>query len=210
MKVLVGLGNPGEQYETTRHNLGFLVVDRLLKDVASVDESNWRSEAKLQSLVADLPIKGVEEKVLLVKPQTFMNNSGIAVKIITSLYKIPTEDVWVVYDDLDLLLGTLKIRFGGAAAGHHGVENIIDQLGTDSFWRFRLGIGQSQHKDTSEDGQTKPVGRMKVRNVEEFVLGDFVGKDWTEAKKTIKHTSEALQCALQKGLEVAQNRFNTK
>lgn len=139
-----------------------------------------------------------------------MNNSGMAVQLISSFYKVPPEDIWVVYDELDLPLGTLKIRFGGAAAGHRGVESVIDMLGTDAFWRFRLGIGVSQHKDRDGDGKGDRVGNRKVTNVEAYVLGEFIGKDYTEAKKMIKHASDALQCALEKGLETAQNRFNTK
>src|SRR5690606_24145099 len=106
--------------------------------------------------------------------------------------------------------GSTKIRFGGAAAGHRGVENIIEQLGTDKFWRFRLGIGQSRTKDVDGDGKADRIGGTKLRNVEEYVLGELGGKDYTEAKKMIKHASEAIQCALEKGLESAQNRFNTK
>jgi peptidyl-tRNA hydrolase, PTH1 family len=212
MKIIVGLGNPGEKYEGTRHNLGFLVLDRLLKDCASVKESNWKKEAKFKSEVVELPIEGIDEKILLVRPQTYMNNSGMAVQLVTSFYKLPPEDLWIVHDDLDLPLSTLKIRFGGAAAGHHGVENIIEQIGTDKFWRFRLGIGHILHsaRETDADGKSHALGRVKVRNVEEYVIGDFTGKDRTEAKKMIKHASDALQTALEKGLEVAQNRFNTK
>jgi PTH1 family peptidyl-tRNA hydrolase len=199
MKIIVGLGNPGEKYESTRHNLGFLVLDRLLKDCAPVNVSNWKKETKFKSEVVELPIHGVDEKILLVRPQTYMNNSGMAVQLLSTFYKLSPEDFWIVHDELDLPLGTLKIRFGGAAAGHHGVENIIEQLGSDKFWRFRLGIGHVLHnaRETDDDGKS-------------HALGDFIGKDRTEAKKMIKHASDALQIAIEKGLEVAQNRFNTK
>lgn len=210
MKVIVGLGNPGEKYEATRHNLGFMTVERLLKDCTTVDKSVWRSESKFKSEIAELPLEGVEEKVLLVRPQTYMNNSGMAVSLIASFYKIPPEDFWIVHDELDLPLGSIKIRFGGAAAGHRGVENIIEQIGTDKFWRFRMGIGQMKPKDIDGDGNAERIGGTKLRNVEEYVLGDFSGKDYTEAKKMIKHTSSALQVAFEKGMETAQNRFNTK
>jgi PTH1 family peptidyl-tRNA hydrolase len=212
MKIIVGLGNPGEKYESTRHNLGFLVLDRLLKDCAPVNVSNWKKETKFKSEVVELPIHGVDEKILLVRPQTYMNNSGMAVQLLSTFYKLSPEDFWIVHDELDLPLGTLKIRFGGAAAGHHGVENIIEQLGSDKFWRFRLGIGHVLHnaRETDDDGKSHALGRVKVRNVEDYVIGDFIGKDRTEAKKMIKHASDALQIAIEKGLEVAQNRFNTK
>lgn len=210
MKIIVGLGNPGEKYETTRHNLGFLTLDRLLKDCAPVEKSEWKNEPKLKSQVAEITCSGIDEKILLIKPQTYMNNSGMAVQLVSSFYKVSPEDVWVVYDELDLPLGTLKIRFGGAAAGHHGVENIIEQLGTDAFWRFRLGIGHTSHKDLDGDGKGDRVGNRKIRNVEDYVIGEFSEHDYTEAKKMIKHASEALQCALEKSMETAQNRFNTK
>lgn len=213
MKIIVGLGNPGEKYEATRHNLGFFVLDRFLKDAASVEKSVWTREAKFKSDIVQLRFKnqsGEEEPVFLMKPITYMNNSGMAVELVTSFYKVKPEDVWVIHDELDLPLGSMKIRFGGAAAGHHGVESIMQVLGTDKFWRFRLGIGHLLHRDKNDDGKEHALGRMKVRNVEEYVLGDFVGKDYTEAKKMVKHASEGLEVALKKGLETAQNRFNTK
>lgn len=213
MKLIVGLGNPGEKYEGTRHNLGFLVLDRLLKDTESVEKSVWQTEKKFKSDIVQLRFKdktGQEEQILLVKPNTYMNNSGMAVSLVTSFYKLSPDDIWIVHDELDLPLGSIKIRFGGAAAGHRGVENIMQVLGTDKFWRFRLGIGQSQHRDKNEDGKEHALGRIKVRNAEEYVLGAFIGKEYTEAKKMVKHASDAIEVALKKGLETAQNRFNTK
>lgn len=213
MKIIVGLGNPGEKYDITRHNLGFMVLDRFLKDTASVEKSVWTRETKFKSDIFQLRLKtytGEEEPVILLKPITYMNNSGMAVELVTSYYKVKPEDVWVVHDELDLPLGSMKIRFGGAAAGHHGVESIMTVLGTDKFWRFRLGIGHLQHRDKNEDGKERAISRMKVRNAEEYVLGQLEGKDYTEAKKMVKHTSDALEVALKKGLETAQNRFNTK
>jgi peptidyl-tRNA hydrolase, PTH1 family len=213
MKLIIGLGNPGEKYETTRHNLGYLVLDHFLKDAEPVEKTVWQDAPKFKSDIFELPWQpkiGDEEKVLLVKPKTYMNNSGQAVQTLSNYYKIPPEDIWIIHDELDLPLGTLKIRLGGAAAGHRGVENIIEALGTDKFWRFRLGIGHMQHRSTDEDGKEHALGRMRMRNVDDYVLGEFVGKDWTEAKKLIKHASDALESALEKGLETAQNRFNTK
>jgi peptidyl-tRNA hydrolase, PTH1 family len=210
MKIIVGLGNPGEKYEATRHNLGFSVLDHFLKDYAPVEKQN---EAKFKSdiatLIWDSKTNG-EEKVLLVKPKTYMNNSGMAVELVASFYKVSPEDLWIVHDELDLPLGTLKIRFGGAAAGHHGVEDIMEKLGTDKFWRFRMGIGHMRRTSHDEEGRERPVGRMKMEGVDDYVLGPFEGKSQTEAKKMVKHSSEALETALEKGLKVAQNRFNTK
>ena len=205
MKLIVGLGNPGEKYLATRHNLGFMVVDQFLKDFMPVQTTSWQDDKKLKSDVAKLewkPKTGKLESTILVKPKTFMNNSGMAVGLISVFYKINPADIWIVYDELDLPLGHMKIRLGGAAAGHCGVESIIEQLGTDAFWRFRMGIGMAQNHDT--------VAKHKVINAEDYVLGGFIGKDRSEIKKLIKHGSDALQTALEKGLPSAMNRFNTK
>ncbi len=202
MKVIVGLGNPGDKYISTRHNFGFMVVDQLLKDCQSVDKTVWSTNDKLKSEIAVLPeISG--EKVILVKPRTFMNNSGMSVSLIASFYKVSPEDIWIVYDELDLPLGAMKIRFGGAAAGHHGVESIMEQLGTDKFWRFRLGIGEAHDK-------THAIGRQALRHAETYVLGTFTESEQGKVRELIKHGSNALQFSLKKGIELAGNRFNTK
>ncbi len=216
MKLIVGLGNPGEKYESTRHNLGFMVVEKLLKDIQSVKNTVWDDNKKLKSDISRFdwqPKAGQLEQLVLAKPKTFMNNSGMATSLIAQYYKIAPENIWIVYDEMDLPLGTLKIRFGGAAAGHHGVESIIESLGTDKFWRFRMGIGVNRNVTvTKADGeeQHQPVSRHKVQNGANFVLGTFSTKEASEMKKMIKHTSQSLQTALEKGLESAQNQFNTK
>lgn len=197
MKLIVGLGNPGEKYENTRHNFGFWVVDQLLKDSASVKETVWSNNDKLKSEIAKI------DHTILAKPSTFMNNSGMAVSLLANFYKIEAENIWVVYDELDLPVGAMKIRFGGAAAGHHGVESIIEKLGTDKFWRFRLGIGTSHDKDHA-------LGRQKLRNAEGYVLGSFQSGDLGKVKDLIKRGSQALQEALENGVEAAMNRYNTK
>lgn len=197
MKLIVGLGNPGEKYENTRHNFGFWAVDQLLKDISSANDTVWSKDDKVKSDIAKI------DGAILAKPTTYMNNSGLAVSSLVSYYKIEPEDVWVVYDELDLPVGSMKIRFGGAAAGHHGVESIIEKLGTDKFWRFRLGIGTSHDKDHA-------IGRQKIHNAENYVLGAFGSGDQGKVKDLIKHASQALQLALDKGLEDAKNRYNSK
>jgi PTH1 family peptidyl-tRNA hydrolase len=132
-----------------------------------------------------------------------MNNSGMAVRLLMDFYKIEPQDLWVVYDELDLPLGSIKIRFGGAAAGHHGVESIMEAVGTDKFWRFRLGIGTSHDK-------THAVGRQEVHDAKDYVLDHFHSSEAGKARELIKHASNAIQCALEKGIESAMNRFNTK
>ncbi|CAN5125394.1 aminoacyl-tRNA hydrolase [soil metagenome] len=211
MKLIVGLGNPGEKYESTRHNLGFRVVERFFKDTQPLKATGWDESRKLKSNFAKIAVQG--EEIILAKPKTFMNESGMAVSLIAQFYKIKPEDIWVIYDELDLPLGSLRIRFGGAAGGHHGVESIMESVGTDKFWRFRLGIGVNPHVTLNKvDGEKEheSVGRHKVHNGAEFVLGTFTTKEVSEIKKVVKHTSEALQVAIEKGLDKAQNQFNTK
>lgn len=205
MKLIVGLGNPGKKYEQTRHNLGFLVVEHVLKDLGT-NKDDWTSNSKFKSDIAPYSIQkttGKEEKFLLAKPQTFMNNSGMAVKLLVEYYKVAPEDLWIVYDELDLPVGSMKIRFGGAAAGHHGVESIMEALGTDGFWRFRLGIGTSHDKEHA-------IGRQQLRDAKEYVLDQFHSNEVGKARELIKHGSRAIQMALGKGIEAAMNRFNTK
>ena len=197
--MIVGLGNPGEKYEHTRHNLGFLVIDHLLKDLGTSDVA-WNHVLKLKSDIAIFTVG--KEKVLLVKPQTFMNNSGMAVQLIKDFYKIEPEDIWIVYDELDLPLGSIKIRLGGAAAGHHGVESIMEVIGTDKFWRFRLGIGVTHNKSE--------VGRHDFKDAKEYVLDQFHSGEIGKVRELVKHATDALQCASEKGMETAMNRFNTK
>lgn len=205
MKLIVGLGNPGEHYENTRHNLGFIVVEHFLHDFRDVANTAWEDRKEFKSDIAQLSWKpkiGAEEKVILAKPKTYMNNSGMSVSLLFNYFKLNSEDVWVVNDELDLPLGSMKIRFGGAAAGHHGVESIIESLGTDKFWRFRLGIGTSKHHDE--------IAKHNVHNAEDYVLHNFTGHERSSLKKLVKRGSEALETALEKGMEAAQNRFNTK
>jgi PTH1 family peptidyl-tRNA hydrolase len=188
MILIVGLGNPGEKYARTRHNLGFVVVDTLLQELMPVEKTVWKEDKKSNGLIVKI------DDLILIKPQTMMNASGFAVSKLANFYKIKPEDIWIVHDDVDILLGRIKIRQGGAAAGHHGVESIIEHLGTDDFVRFRLGIGHP--------------GRGAEGNVEAYVLREFDINEAGEVKLTIKKAVEAIQTALEKGLEKAMNRFN--
>ncbi|MBI2018121.1 aminoacyl-tRNA hydrolase [Candidatus Daviesbacteria bacterium] len=203
MKLIVGLGNPGEKYTKVRHNLGFMVVEELGKRVKGQGES-WKYEEKFKSEILDFTLNA--SRLTLVKPQTYMNNSGIAVKLLTTYYKLPasrgesTTDLIVIHDDLDLPLGKIKVRLGGAAAGHHGVESIINSLGTDKFIRVRLGIGNlrtqsSEHKHAHVD-------------TNKFVLEPFRHSEKSKVKHMIKQAVKALDILLEQGLEKAQNQFN--
>jgi peptidyl-tRNA hydrolase, PTH1 family len=205
MKLIVGLGNPGEKYESTRPNLGFIVVDHLLKDSHSVNKGKWDNNTKLKSQTFVMewqPKTGEAQRVIFAKPQTYMNNSGIAVKLLSDFYKVDPSDIWIVHDELDLPLGFMKIRLGGSGAGHHGIENIIDFLKTDKFWRFRLGIGQSKHHDE--------LAKHNFKNATDYVLENFVGKEKSTIKHLIKRTTQALTTALEKDIHSAMNQFNTK
>lgn len=187
MKLIVGLGNPGIEYESTRHNIGFMVIDKLEKELARGVPPAWAKDDK----------KNVQTvrfgEILLVKPQTFMNKSGFAVKALVNFYKLAPADVWVIHDDIDLPLGKIKIREKGSSAGHNGVESIIRELGTNEFVRFRLGIGRAGE------------GRGSVIS---FVLSRFRQNEAGTFKHLIKHGAEAVQMAIDKGIDQAMNRFN--
>lgn len=199
MKLIVGLGNPGEKYEHTRHNLGFMVLDKLLKDYSRVEESNWKKEAKFKSEIAEITRESSSDKILLIRPLTFMNLSGESVSLVASFYKILPQDIWVIHDDIDLGLGALRIKNGGASAGHRGIESIIQALGTDKFWRFRLGVG---HPSRSQN--------QKQTQVDEYVLKKFARGESGELRRIIKKTVNSIEVGLEEGLEVAMNKFNTK
>lgn len=197
MILIVGLGNPGQKYENTRHNLGFMVLDKLAKEMLPLEKTKWQMDQKANALILK-----VSPEIVLIKPQTFMNASGFSVKsLIAQLLITNYSSLWLVHDDVDLPLGKLKIRFGGASAGHHGVESIMEKLGTDKFLRFRLGIG-------------KPIRGAEVRgcrgakDVEDYVLEEFKENELGELKAMVKKTVEAVKVALKDGPEKAMNRFN--
>lgn len=196
MKLIVGLGNPGEKYVDTRHNVGFMVVDKLAHELGGSD-IRWENSEKHKANIAKTG------EVILVKPETFMNASGVAVRSIASFYKISSEDVWVVHDDLDLPLGKIRIRVGGASAGHHGIDSIIRELGSDKFVRIRLGIGRGK------SGSGIVADRMMPRSsVVNFVLSRFGRSEAGEFKHLVKRGVEAVRIAIFKGVDRAMNRFN--
>lgn len=195
MKLIVGLGNPGEKYIGVRHNLGFMVVDELAK---SFDNGQWTFDKNLKSEILNSQISNV--KCVLVKPQTYMNNSGLAVKLLTTRYLLPATDLIVIHDELDLPLGKIKVRMGGAAAGHHGVESVTAELGTDKFIRVRLGIGNLRTQSGEHKGQHI--------SAEKFVLEPFIHSEKSKVKHMLKAAVKALEILLEKGLEKAQNQFN--
>ncbi len=189
MKLIVGLGNPGDKYKNTRHNIGFVIVDELAEKLTQ-GPVNWEKSSRFSSLI----LFSGEKNIILLKPQSFMNASGAVVAKITQYYKVSAENIWIVHDDVDLPLGKIKIRLGGAAAGHHGVESIMASLGTDKFLRFRLGIGHP--------------GRGADAHVEDYVLKDFDTNEKSEVKHLTKQALQALEVSLKDGPEKAMNQFN--
>lgn len=205
MKLIVGLGNPGEKYNHTRHNVGFMVVDYLLKDASRVSKAEWSRQKKFNSEIVTFDWQGKHgplHSVILAKPTTFMNESGNAVASLASFYKILSEDIWIVHDELDVSLGNMKIRLGGTGAGHRGVESVIASLGTSAFWRFRLGIGADRHHEDAS--------KHKISDVETFVISPFERSEAGKARELVKKGAKALETALEEGMSVAMNKFNTK
>jgi len=178
MKLVAGLGNPGEKYIGVRHNLGFEVVDELAKKIGNSEKGtpySWKYEEKFKSEVINYTLKA--NRYTLVKPQTYMNNSGVAVKLLSDYYKIDPSDIIIIHDDLDILLGKIKVRSNGAAGGHHGVESIIESLGTDQFTRVRLGIGNDKRVHSE---------------AEKFVLDPFLPGERSKVKSATKQAISIL------------------
>ena len=184
--LLVGLGNPGDQYENTRHNVGFMVADELAERARIPVQ-----KLKYKALTNTATVGG--QKVLIMKPVTYMNLSGEAVRQAADFYKIPPERVLVVSDDTALAVGRLRIRKGGSAGGHNGLKNIILHLGTDQFPRLRLGVGEKPHPDY---------------DMADWVLGKFQGEDKKAMDAAVKRAADAVECILSQGLDRGMNKFN--
>jgi PTH1 family peptidyl-tRNA hydrolase len=196
MKLIVGLGNPGAEYEVTRHNIGFMVVEKLAREL-TLETVVWQEDKKHRALVARAA------DILLVKPLTFMNKSGDAVSALLSFYKLDVSDLWIIHDDIDLPPGKIRIRENGASGGHNGVDSIIKAVGSDAFVRFRLGVGRgNEHEQTEFDTHTKH------RSVISFVLSRFHEGEAGTMKHLIKRGSEAVRTALTEGVDKAMNQFN--
>jgi PTH1 family peptidyl-tRNA hydrolase len=184
MKLIVGLGNPGQEYSLTRHNVGFMAVEELAKRWGI---TSWRS--KSDAHIAEY--RGAEP-ILLVKPQTYMNLSGTAVSALLRWHKLSVEDVIVIYDDLDLAVGKLRIRGQGGAGGHRGIESLLVHLGKDTFARVRIGIG-------------RPPQGWETAN---YVLGRFSNEEQPLVAETIIKSAEAVECILKDGLSKAMNQYS--
>ena len=183
MQIIVGLGNPGEKYAKTRHNIGFMVVDGLLDKLNSLSDQkiDWKEEKKFNALLATLAVKdGKGEKILLAKPLTMMNLSGQAVSKILNFYKESPENLTVIYYDLDLPLGAVRIRDKGSAGTHNGMKSVIQELGTEEFKRIRIG--------TESRGVTSPIEQDTVS----YVLSPFTKEEEPLIEKAVKEVVKSL------------------
>jgi PTH1 family peptidyl-tRNA hydrolase len=185
VKLVVGLGNPGRKYERTRHNIGFLIVDRIATEKAVVVKKQF-----CDALVGEWSNNG--ERILLAKPQTYMNRSGESVRELLQEFRASAKDLVIVYDDLDLPFGRIRIRPGGSAAGHRGVLSVMENLQGAPFHRVRVGIG-------------RPPEGMEAAD---YVLETFSPHEVAELGDVISRASEAVICLLQDGVQRAMERFN--
>ncbi len=196
MILIVGLGNPGRRFISTRHNVGFLFIDHL-KKLGKFEP--FKESKKLEAKITKGKLFG--KTVFLVKPQTFMNASGRAVVKIARHYKIPKGNIWVVHDDADIEIGRTKISKGKSSGGHKGIESIIQNLGSKNFVRFRIGIAP-----LSENEKLK----VKEKGLEKFVLEKFSKKEKEILKEVFKIDTRAVEVLLKDRIEKAMSEFNKK
>ena len=184
--IIVGLGNPGSQYDRTRHNVGFRVLDRLADSLGvKINRSRFKA------LTATAQIGG--EKVLLLKPQTFMNASGLSVEPAAAFYKVPAERVLVIFDDVSLPVGKIRIRAEGSAGGHNGLKSLISALGKQTFPRIKVGVGEKPHPDY---------------DLADWVLGKFTAKEEKDLAPAVEHAAEAVEYFLKQGAEKTAAKYN--
>ncbi|MCF8010114.1 MAG: aminoacyl-tRNA hydrolase [Clostridiales bacterium] len=186
MKIIVGLGNPGERYVNTRHNVGFWVVQKLANNLNTETKKSFLKSKTGQAFT-------VGEKIVFAKPQTYMNASGESVQLLVNWYKISLDDLIVIYDDMDLPPGSMRIRTKGGSGGHRGMESIIKSIGSKQFPRLRIGIG-------------KPP--QSWENNINWVLGKFEQGEKEEVLRAVKEASDALEVMIQKGINPAMNLYN--
>jgi PTH1 family peptidyl-tRNA hydrolase len=185
MYLIVGLGNPGPEYEKTRHNLGFKVIEELARRFAITS-----LKSKCHSFMGEAKIK--DKKIILAQPQTFMNNSGPAVRGLLDWFKLKPQSLILIYDDVDLEVGQLRIREKGAAGGHHGVESVIASVGTTQIYRVRIGIGRENLTDDVTDYVLQTIPASQREALEEAVIS----------------AADAVENIISDGLSGAMNKFN--
>lgn len=184
--LVVGLGNPGSKYANTRHNIGFMVIDTITANL-----SCGKAKLKHKSEIFEGNVKGA--KVLFIKPQTFMNNSGEAVLEIANFYKIAPQNIIVISDDVSLDVGVLRIRRKGSHGGHNGLKSIINLVGSEDIPRIKVGVGKKPHPDY---------------DLADFVLGRFSKEDTPKMQEAIKKCSDAIECIITDGVDKAMNMYN--
>ena len=184
--LIIGLGNPGAKYARTRHNIGFLLVEKL----AERWSASWREEARFQARLAIGTVAA--HRVLLCEPLTFMNASGTAAKGVMDYYRVPVEQLVVVVDDADLPLGEVRLRPSGGTGGHHGLVSVEQYLGTSGYARLRLGIGRG----------------AGLREITGHVLGKFGREDEALLQAVLKRAADQVQCWLESGIQQSMNYFN--
>lgn len=198
MHLIVGLGNPGEKYLKSRHNAGFMILRSIIGD-------EWTSESHEKSLIHHETL--MDRELIYAMPQTFMNNSGIAVKTLQNKHGASLENIVVIHDDIDLPFGTWKIQFSRGAGGHNGVQSIIDQIGTNEFLRFKVGIAP-----VNADGHAmkpKPgIFQSQKDAVAKYVLKDFSKGDQDKLEMIAKEIREAIETLVKDGRATAMNKFN--
>jgi peptidyl-tRNA hydrolase, PTH1 family len=185
--LVAGLGNPGSEYARTRHNAGFLAVERFGEKFSAT----WKAEGKFRSRVARLEVDG--RKVILCEPQTYMNASGEAVVPLAGFYKVPPERLLVVVDDADLPFGQIRMRGEGSSGGHHGLESIEEHLGSRGFARLRVGIGRTERA---------------LREITGHVLGRFSADEADLLEKVLDRCTSQIECYLTEGIQKAMSLYN--
>ena len=186
MKIIVGLGNPGTKYETTRHNVGFMTVDLLMKQ----NDSDFNKH-KFEAVFGECNIG--KSRVLVVKPETYMNNSGKAVTQIAAFYKIPLDRIIVIYDDISLDVGKIRMRRNGSHGGHNGMKDIIELMGDNNITRIKIGVGQKPHPDY---------------NLADWVLSKFPEGDKENLDAALLKATKAAKEIMSKGIDSAMNKYN--
>ena len=186
MWLIAGLGNPGLQYEKTRHNAGFMAADRLAEKHGAQFNKH-----KFDAVCADFKIN--DNRILLVKPQTYMNNSGRAVSALLNFYKIPTERLIVMFDDISLDIGKLRLRRKGSHGGHNGIKDIIELTGTDDIMRIKIGVGERENRDY---------------DLKDWVLGKIPTEQMTDFNKALDRAALAAEEIITRGIDSAMNKYN--
>lgn len=197
MKLIVGLGNPGPQYALTRHNIGFMAIDVLAENFGGGRQFKNEFKSEIQKISID------SEKVILCKPQTFMNRSGEAVQAIVQMFKIEHQNILVMHDEIDIPFGKMRFQSKRGAGGHNGIRSVHQMLGGDDYGRLRLGVGRPPSFVDDDGNRTRPT-----IDVGDYVLQKFSKEEFDTLPDFLKRTCEAVEVWLKQGLQVAANKFN--